>query len=59
MKAWFPDLPYVNLESPNQLAIVKTDSVALIKQYQAGAILDEVHNYPELLSYIQVHVDEK
>ena len=55
----FPKLPYVNLESPNQMAIAKADPVAFIKQYQEGAIIDEVQNFPELLSYIQVHVDEK
>ncbi|MDB2593022.1 AAA family ATPase, partial [Gammaproteobacteria bacterium] len=59
VKALFPKLPYVNLESPNQMAIAKADPVAFIKQYQEGAIIDEVQNFPELLSYIQVHVDEK
>lgn len=57
VKSLFHSLPYVNLESPNQLAIVKADPVAFIKQYHTGAIIDEVQNYPELLSYIQVHVD--
>ena len=59
VKETFPHMPYVNLESPNQLAIIKADPVAFIHKYKDGAIIDEVQNYPELLSYIQVYVDEQ
>ncbi len=59
VKETFPHMPYVNLESPNQLAIIKADPAAFIHKYKDGAIIDEVQNYPELLSYIQVYVDEQ
>lgn len=59
VRSAFPDMPYVNLESSNQVAIIKSDPVAFLETYKNGAIIDEAQNYPELLSYIQVYVDEQ
>ena len=55
----FPHKPYVNLESPNIRAMAKADPIEFLKQYPSGAILDEIQRVPELLSYIQVDVDER
>lgn len=55
----FPHKPYVNLESPNIRAMAKADPIEFLKQYPSGAILDEIQRAPELLSYIQVDVDER
>ena len=59
VRSAFPNVPYVNLELTNQLDIIKADPVAFLQQYKDGAIIDEVQNYPGLLSYIQVYVDEQ
>ena len=58
-KRCFPDLSYVNLEHPETRLFAAEDPVAFMKKYEAGAILDEIQNVPELTSYIQVAVDEK
>ena len=58
-KRCFPDLPYVNLEHPETRLFATEDPVAFMKKYEAGAIIDEIQNVPELTSYIQVAVDEK
>ena len=51
--------PYVNLEAPDIQVFAKSDPRGFLNQYSDGAILDEIQNVPELLSYIQVIVDEK
>ena len=55
----FPKLPYVNLEDPEIRRFVREDPKAFLNDYADGAILDEIQNTPELLSFIQVFVDEK
>ena len=55
----FPKLPYVNLEDPEIRRFVSEDPRAFLNEYADGAILDEIQNTPELLSFIQVLVDEK
>ena len=55
----FPDMPYVNLEAPDTRLSVLSDPRGFLNQYHSGAILDEIQNVPELMSYIQVMVDEK
>lgn len=57
-KKTFPSKPYVNLEAPDLREFAGTDPRGFLKQYPAGAILDEIQNVPELVSYIQVMVDE-
>ncbi len=58
-KQVFPDKPYINLEQPEQRLLAETDPVAFLSQHPDGAILDEIQTVPELLSYIQVLVDER
>ncbi|NGX63458.1 MAG: hypothetical protein KR126chlam6_00870 [Candidatus Anoxychlamydiales bacterium] len=54
----FPNKAYVNLEAYDIQAIIKEDPRGFLKKYPDGAILDEIQRVPELLSYIQVIVDE-
>jgi len=53
-----PDLKYVNLESPFERVAATQDPVQFLARFPDGAILDEVQYVPELLSYLQVRVDE-
>ena len=54
----FPKYPYVSLELPSERSFALEDPVAFLARYPDGAILDEIQRAPELLSYIQVIVDE-
>ncbi len=58
-KATFPDKPYSNLENPVTRQFAEEDPVAFLNQFPQGAIIDEIQRVPELLSYLQVIVDEK
>lgn len=52
------DLPYVNLEAPDQRQFAQQDPRDFLSGFPDGAIIDEVQRVPELTSYIQVLVDE-
>lgn len=54
----FPYLKYVNLEAPDQRHFAETDPRGFLSKLGDGAILDEIQRVPELLSYLQVLVDE-
>lgn len=53
----FPDKQYVSLEAPDVQEYARTDPRSFLGQYSEGAILDEVHRVPELLSYLMPMVD--
>lgn len=55
----FPHLPYVSLERPDRRAEVAEDPLGFLADHPDGAIIDEVQRVPELLSYLQVEVDER
>ncbi|MGZ5444721.1 MAG: ATP-binding protein [Thermoanaerobaculia bacterium] len=55
----FPELPYVNLERPDLRESTASDPRGFLERVSRGAIIDEVQRFPELLSYLQVHVDEQ
>lgn len=57
-KAVFGNYHYVNLEDLSLRELILTSPKAFLKQYSKGLILDEVQNVPEILSYIQLVVDE-
>ena len=57
-KNLFPDMNYVNPETIATREQIMRDPVGFLDNYPSGLIIDEVHNYPELFSYIQVAVDE-
>ena len=54
----FPQSPYVSLELPSERSFALDDPIAFLARYPDGVILDEIQRAPELLSYIQVVVDE-
>lgn len=58
VRATFPALPYASLEEPDIRQIALTDPRGFLSNFPAGAVLDEIQNTPELLSYIQTLVDE-
>ena len=56
----FKNKPYFNLEDPEKREIIKADPRKFFNDCKdTGAIIDEIQRFPELLSYIQVIVDEK
>lgn len=57
-KLCFPDYKYYNLEEPNIRDLIMSDPKSFVNKNSEGTIFDEVQKYPELLSYIQVAVDE-
>lgn len=57
-RSTFPNLKYVNLEAPDQRHFAETDPRRFLSKLGDGAILDEIQRVPELLSYLQVLVDE-
>lgn len=58
-KLTFPLKPYVNLEALDERQLAKEDPRGFLSRYPEGAILDEIQRAPQLLSYLQVLVDEK
>ena len=55
----FPKLPYVSLEAPDERTFALEDPRGFLSRFQGPVILDEVQRAPDLLSYIQVLVDEQ
>ena len=58
VRAAFPNKPYVNMEDSDNRSLATLDPKSFMEAYPDGAILDEVQRTPNLLSYIQVRVDE-
>ena len=54
----FPEYTYVNLEDKATRELAETDYIGFFKKYPEPMIIDEVQRVPELLSAIQVKVDE-
>lgn len=54
----FSQKPYANLENPDTRNLAIADPRGFLEKYPEGAILDEIQRLPDLLSYIQVIVDE-
>ena len=59
LKQIFPHLHYYSLEDLDTRSFAMDDPIRFLHLHEEGMILDEVHNYPELLSYIQGIVDEE
>ncbi|MBI5506282.1 MAG: ATP-binding protein [Deltaproteobacteria bacterium] len=57
-RAVFADKPYVSLEAPDVAEFARRDPRGFLGERQGGAVLDEIHRVPQLLSYIQTMVDE-
>ena len=54
----FADLAYANLEDPDSREFAESDPRRFLAQFPTGAVLDEIQRVPDLLSYLQVLVDE-
>src|SRR3990167_8676361 len=61
VKTVYPEKPYYSFENPDVRAIIAADPRQFLSELdlKKGVILDEVHRYPELLSYIQGIVDDQ
>jgi len=60
VKMTFPNKVYYSLEAPDIRAAAAADPRGFLAQAEPnGMILDEIQRLPELLSYIQVIVDER
>lgn len=59
-KALFPHYKYLNLEELDTRQFAAEDPRRFLKSLEEGpgVILDEIQRVPDLLSYIQAHVDE-
>ena len=55
----FRDLPYYSFENPDIRSLVTNDPRKFLSQLTGGAILDEIQNVPDLVSYLQEIADEK
>ena len=53
----FPDCPYVSLEDPDSRLMAESDPRGFLAHLGNEVIIDEIQNYPILLSYIQGIVD--
>lgn len=58
VKELFPDFTYVNLEDKKTRELAENDYEGFFAKYKGPMIIDEVQRVPELLSKIQVMVDE-
>ncbi len=55
----FPDKAYVSLEPLDTREAAAADPRGFLAEFAAGAVIDEVQHVPQLLSYLQVEVDER
>ena len=58
VRAVFPNHHYCNLENPELRRLATEDPKKFFDLYSEPMILDEIQRVPELLSWIQVRVDE-
>lgn len=58
VKEYFPEYSYVNLEDPINRTLATEDYKGFFASFKEPLIIDEVQRVPELLSAIQVMVDE-
>ncbi len=57
-KKVFPDKRYISLETIATRDYAREDPHGFLEEYRQGAILDEIQQAPQLLSYLQTDVDE-
>ncbi len=55
----FNKLPYFSFENPDLRSLVINDPRKFLSQLPMGAILDEVQNVPDIISYLQELADDK
>ena len=59
VQAAFPNHRYVNLEHPETRRLAQLDPQGFFRRHTSPLIIDEVQRVPELLSMVQVLVDER
>lgn len=59
VKATFPNYTYTNLEFPDTRQFAKEDPRGFLQSLGKNAIIDEVQNSPDILSYIQGITDQE
>ncbi len=57
-RAIFMDKPYFSMEDPDIRQMAKDDPRGFLARIPKGAVLDEVQRAPDILSYLQSHVDD-
>jgi len=57
LQNYFSDYAYVNLEDPTTRELIRSDPKQFLARNPRKVIIDEIQRLPDLLSYIQVHVD--
>ena len=57
VRGLLPGKPYVSLEAPSQREFARTRPAEFLRQFPAGAVIDEAQNAPELFSQMQGVVD--
>jgi predicted AAA+ superfamily ATPase len=57
VRALLPYKPYVSLETPAQREFARARPADFLRQYPAGAVIDEAQHAPELFSQLQSAVD--
>jgi len=57
-KKCLPEYGYVNLEDADSAEFARSDPKGFLRQYPAPLIIDEAQRVPELMSSLQVAVDE-
>jgi len=55
----FGELPYANLERPDIRDFAQEDPRSFLQAFAQGGVIDEIQRVPDLLSWIQVMVDEQ
>ena len=58
-KKLFSKKPYTNFENPLEREAFSSDPTGFLQKFSSGAIFNEVQHLPELLSHLQVLVDQK
>lgn len=57
-RAIFSQKPYFSLEDPDMRQLALDDPRGFLSRTAQGAVLDEIQRAPEILSYLQTHMDE-
>jgi len=57
-RALFPSHRYVSLEDLDQRTFAREDPRGFLEDYRDGAVIDEIQQVPDLVSYLQREVDE-
>ncbi len=58
-KTCFADFAYFSLENPDTLLRAREDPRGFLRAIQGDAVLDEIQNTPELVSYLQEIIDDR